>query len=69
MLGESDIWSKSTFSQRSHESCILLQRNIQNEQNIFLKFNIFLKLGIFLLTTPCQNAETWNNLTKDHKTL
>ena len=60
----------ASFSQRSHESRILLKVNIQNEQNIFfLKLNILLKVSIFLVTKPFQTTETWKNLTKDRKTL
>ena len=52
------------FSQRSHESCVFLKRNIQNEQMIFLKLNILLKV-----TKLFQITETWENLIKDCKTL
>ena len=57
------------FSQISHEICIFLKRNIQNEQKIFLKFNILLKVSTFLVTETFQTTETWENLTKDCKTL
>ena len=60
---------KTPFSPRSNESCILLKRNIQNERKIFLNLNILLKVTILLVAQPLQTTETWENLTKDHKTL
>ena len=59
----------SPFSQRSHESSILMKRNMQNEQKIFLKLNTLLKVSISLITKPFQATEDWNNLAKDSKTL
>ena len=67
MLGEID--QNAPFSPRSRENCILLERNIQNERKIFLNLNILLKVTILLVAQPFQTTETWENLTKDHKTL
>ena len=66
MLGEFDICWNALFAKRSHESCILLR---QNEQKIFLKLNILLKVSILLVAKPFQITETWENLTKNGKTL
>ena len=47
------------FSQASHEICIFLKRNIQNEQKVFLKLNIRLKGSTLLATKSFQTTETW----------
>ena len=55
----------ASFPQRSHKSCILLKWNIHNEQKIFeYSFE-----SILLITKPFQTTETWENLTKGHKSL
>ena len=56
MLGEID--QNAPFSPRSRESCILLERNIQNERKIFLNLNILLKVTILLVAQPFQTTET-----------
>ena len=56
------------LSQRSHKSFILLKRDIQKEQEIF-KLEIFWEVGILLATKVVQTTKTWENLTKDWKTL
>ena len=56
------------LSQRSHKSFILLKRDIQKEQEIF-KLEIFWEVGISLATKVVQTTKTWENLTKDWKTL
>ena len=41
---------------------------MQKEQEIF-KLEIFWKVGILLATKVVQTTKTWENLTKDWKTL